>query len=200
MRDLEIRGAGNLLGSQQHGHIVGVGIEMYCRLLEEAIRTLRDGPQSEPRPDPVIELQIDAFIPNDYVEDAMHKIELYQQIAAIRTEAQVSDLLDAMIDRFGDPPEALNNLMSVAKIRNIGRVMGVKSIIEKDDWLEISFTDQPDVNVQGLMDLRARIPGRLKVVAGPPQMIWAKKPADRRESLGSWLLSLFQAIEPTSAP
>jgi len=200
MRDLEIRGAGNLLGSQQHGHIVGVGFEMYCRLLEEAIRTLRDGPQSEPRPDPVIELQIDAYIPNDYVEDAMHKIELYQEIAAIRTEAQVSDLHDAMIDRFGDPPEALNNLMVVAKIRNIARLMGVKSIIEKADWLEISFTDQPDVNVQGLMDFQARMPGRLKVVAGPSHMIWAKKPGDKKESFANWLLSLFQTIAPTAAP
>jgi transcription-repair coupling factor (superfamily II helicase) len=200
MRDLEIRGAGNLLGSQQHGHIVGVGFEMYCRLLEEAIRTLRDGPQAELKPDPVIELHLDAYIPNDYVEDAMHKIELYQQIAAIRTEDQVSDLHDAMIDRFGDPPEALNNLMIVAKIRNIGRMMGVKSIIEKGDWLEISFTDQPDVNVQGLMDLRARTPGRIKVVAGPPQMISAKKPPGSKESLGNWLLSLFQAIAPVETP
>jgi transcription-repair coupling factor (superfamily II helicase) len=200
MRDLEIRGAGNLLGSQQHGHIVGVGFEMYCRLLEEAIRTLRDGPQAEPKPDPLIELQIDAYIPNDYVEDAMHKIELYQQIAAIRTEAQVSDLHDAMIDRFGDPPEALNNLMTVAKLRNIGRLMGVKSIVEKTDWLEISFTDQPDVNVQGLMELRARLPGKIKVIAGPPQMIWVKKPQDRKESFGKWMLSLFQALDPGAAP
>ena len=200
MRDLEIRGAGNLLGAQQHGHIVGVGFEMYCRLLEEAIRTLKDGPQVEVAPDPVIELLLDAFIPNDYVEDAMHKIELYQQIAAVRTEEQVTDLLDAMIDRFGDPPEALNNLMIVAKIRNFSRAMGVKSIIQTGDWVAISFGDKPDVNLQGLLDLRTRIPGRIKVQAGPPQMISVKKAPDTKEHFANWLLSVFQAIAPLPAP
>ena len=200
MRDLEIRGAGNLLGSQQHGHIAGVGFEMYCRLLDEAVRTLRDGPQAEPLPDPVIELKLDAYIPNDYVEDAMHKIELYQQIAAIRTEEQASELMDEMIDRFGDPPEALNNLMIVAKIKNYARAMKTKSIIQKAEWIEIGFTDQPDVNVQNLMDLRAQMPGRLKMIAGPPQMVCIKKPPGTGDLFGNWLLSVFQALAPTVAP
>ena len=200
MRDLEIRGAGNLLGAQQHGHIVGIGFEMYCRLLEEAIRTLKDGPQAETAPDPVIELLLDAYIPNDYVEDAMHKIELYQQIAALRSEEQVADLLDAMIDRFGDPPEALNNLMIVARIKNYARTMGVKSIIQTGDWVTISFTDRPDVNVQGLFELRSRQPNRIKVLAGPPQTISAKKSATGKENFGVWLLSVFQAIAPTASP
>ena len=200
MRDLEIRGAGNLLGAQQHGHIVGIGFEMYCRLLEEAIRTLKDGPQAEVAPDPVIELLLDAYIPNDYVEDAMHKIELYQQIAALRNEEQVADLLDAMIDRFGDPPEALNNLMIVARIKNFARTMGVKSIIQTGDWVTISFTDKPDVNVQGLFELRSRLPGRIKVLAGPPQTISAKKAASGKENFGVWLLSVFQALAPAAAP
>ena len=200
MRDLEIRGAGNLLGSQQHGHIVGIGFEMYCRLLEEAIRTLKDGPQAEAAPDPVIELLLDAYIPNDYVEDAMHKIELYQQIAALRNEDQVADLLDAMIDRFGDPPAALNNLMIVARIKNYARSMGAKSIIQTGDWVAISFGDKPDVNVQGLFELRASAPGRIKVQAGPPEMISVKKAPAGKENFGAWLLSVFQAIAPVTAP
>lgn len=200
MRDLEIRGAGNLLGAQQHGHIAGVGFEMYCRLLDEAVRTLKDGPQVEPLPDPVIELKLDAYIPNDYVEDAMHKIELYQQIAAIQTEAQASDLIDEMIDRFGDPPEALNNLMIVAKIKNVARAMGVKSVIQRADWVEISFTDKPDVNVQGLMDLRTHAPNQVKIIAGPPQMLCVKKASGAGESFGNWLLSVFQKVGPSLAP
>ncbi|MBP2665303.1 MAG: mfd [Firmicutes bacterium] len=200
MRDLEIRGAGNLLGSQQHGHIAGVGFEMYCRLLDEAVRTLKEGPQSEPLPDPVIELKIDAYIPNDYVEDAMHKIELYQQIAAIRTEEQATDLMDEMIDRFGDPPEALNNLMIVAKIKNLARSMGVKSVIQRGDWVELSFTDKPDVNVQGLMELRTQAPNRIRMIAGPPQVLSVRKNPGSGETFGSWLLSVFQKVAPTPAP
>ena len=199
MRDLEIRGAGNLLGAQQHGHIAGVGFEMYCRLLDEAVRELRDGTQAESLPDPVIELKLDAYIPSDYVEDAMHKIELYQQIAALRTEEQASDLMDEMIDRFGDPPEALNNLMIVAKIKNVARAMGVKSVIQRTDWIEIGFTDKPDINMQGLMDLRTQAPNRLKMIAGPPQMLCVKKNPASGESFGSWLLSVFQKIGPPPA-
>ena len=198
MRDLEIRGAGNLLGAQQHGHIAGVGFEMYCRLLDEAVRELREGAQIEQPPDPVMELKLDAYIPNDYVEDAMHKIELYQQIAAIRTEEQATDLLDEMIDRFGDPPPALNNLVLVARIKNLARRMGVKSVIQRGDWVEICFTDKPDVNVQGLMELRAQSPNRVKIIAGPPQMITVKKSATTPVSLGAWLLSVVRQIAPAS--
>lgn len=200
MRDLEIRGAGNLLGAEQHGHIAGVGFEMYCRLLDEAIRTIKDGPLSEPRPDPVIELPIDAYIPNDYVEDAMHKIELYQQIASVRTEEQVSDLIDAIIDRFGEPPEPLNNLMTVARIRNLGRLMGVKSIMERGDWIEISFSDQPDVNVAGLMEFKAKHPARIRILAGPPQMISLKKGAEAKAAPAAWLLAMFLILAHQAAP
>ena len=200
MRDLEIRGAGNLLGSQQHGHIAGVGFEMYCRLLDEAVHELREGVQAELPPDPVIELKLDAYIPNDYVEDAMHKIELYQQIAAIRTDEQATDLLDEIIDRFGDPPPALSNLILVAQIKNLARKMGVKSVIQKGDWVEICFTDTPDVNVTGLMSLRTQAPSRVKIAAGPPQMISVKKTSPAGETFGSWLLAVFRQIGPTASP
>ena len=105
-----------------------------------------------------------------------------------------------MIDRFGDPPEALNNLMIVARIKNFARTMGVKSIIQTGDWVTISFTDRPDVNVQGLFELRSRLPNRIKVLAGPPQTISAKKSATGKENFGVWLLSVFQAIAPTASP
>ena len=199
MRDLEIRGAGNLLGAQQHGHIAGVGFEMYCRLLDEAIHLLRDGFVPEIVPDPVIEIGFDAYIPGDYVEDAMHKIELYQQIAAIRTEAQAAELLDEIIDRFGDPPEPFTNLMAVATVKNIARAMGVKAVLQKNGWLEISFTDKPNVNVQGAMTLRAKAPSRLKMLAGPPQMISVRQPATGANFAG-WLLDVFHALAPVPSP
>ena len=199
MRDLEIRGAGNLLGAQQHGHIAGVGFEMYCRLLDEAIRTLREGPQAEPPPDPMIEVNFDAYIPNDYVEDAMHKIELYQQIASIRTEEQASVLLDEVIDRFGDPPEALENLVTVARIKNLARSMGAKSVLQRGDWIEITFTEKPDVDMQGVLALRAQAPARMRMIAGPPQMLCIRKQSGTREPFRNWLLSVLGKIVPKPA-
>lgn len=199
MRDLEIRGAGNLLGAQQHGHIAGVGFEMYCRLLDEAVSLLRDGSAPEPTPDPVIEIGFDAYIPSEYVEDAMHKIELYQQIASIRSEAQGVELLDEIIDRFGDPPEPFNNLIAVAKVKSIARTLGVKAVLEKNGWLEISFTDKPNVNVQGVMSLKAKSPSKVKILAGPPQKISLRQPAGS-ENLANWLLSSFHALTPEASP
>ena len=84
MRDLEIRGAGNLLGAEQHGHIVSVGFEMYCRLLDEAVHELEgSGKIKEQPPEPVLEFNVDAYISGDYISDAMHKIEIYQRIASM---------------------------------------------------------------------------------------------------------------------
>ena len=161
---------------------------------------LREGVQAELPPDPVIELKLDAYIPNDYVEDAMHKIELYQQIAAIRTDEQATDLLDEIIDRFGDPPPALNNLILVAQIKILARKMGVKSVIQKGDWVEICFTDTPNANVTGLMSLRSQTPSRVKITAGPPQMISVKKATSAGATFGSWLLAVFRQIDPTESP
>ena len=148
----------------------------------------------------MIEITFDAYIPGEYVEDAMHKIELYQQIAAIRTEEQASELMDEVIDRFGDPPAAFNNLMAVAKIKNIARKMGVKAVLQKADWLEISFTDKPDVNVQGIMTLRAKSPSRVKIEAGPPQRICIRQAAAGGGSDAEWLLAVFRKLEPQQSP
>ncbi len=139
MRDLEIRGAGNLLGSQQHGHIASVGFEMYCKLLEEAVDKLQNGEREVPevQPDPIIDLQVEAYIDGDYVSDAMHKIEIYQRIAAIRTNEEIHNLLDELIDRFGEPTPAVMNLLAVARIKNYARTLKIRTISELPKALDI---------------------------------------------------------------
>lgn len=199
MRDLEIRGAGNLLGSQQHGHIAGVGFEMYCRLLEEAVRELKEGPLSEPAPEPVLELAIDAYIPGEYVEDAMHKIELYSQVAAIRSEEQASEFLDEIIDRFGEPPEPLKNLLLVARIKNMARRMGARSVIQKGDLVEITFSEQPVVNLEALMELRSKNPNRIQIIPGPPQALRMKQ-GPQKQPLPDWLLAMLKRMLPEATP
>ena len=175
MRDLEIRGAGNLLGSQQHGHIATVGFEMYCHLLEEAINELKsDKPVAKLKVEPILEINVEAYLNSDYIDNAMHKIEIYQRIAAIRTKEHISLLLDELIDRFGEPPEPVMNLLAVARIKNYARNLGIRSIIEKMNYIEITFSDMPNVEIEHMLKLKATLGGVIKIIPGPPEVIQLK--------------------------
>ena len=113
MRDLEIRGAGNLLGAAQSGFIASVGFETYCELLAEAIAERRGAPAAlEERQEAVIDVKIDAFIPNDYISQVSQKIAVYQQLAKARTEAEVEEVAAGVRDRFGAFPEPLAQISS----------------------------------------------------------------------------------------
>ncbi|SMD04368.1 transcription-repair coupling factor (superfamily II helicase) [Sporomusa malonica] len=169
MRDLEIRGAGNILGREQHGHIVSVGFEMYCRLLDEAVEELKTGNTVSLPPDTTIELNIDAYLTGDYISDAMHKIEIYQRIAAVRQEAHLIELIDELIDRFGEPPLPVTNLLAVARIKNMARQIGVRTIAERGGWVEVVFGDTPNVADGGLVNSRNLFPGKLAFIPGPPE-------------------------------
>ena len=153
MRDLEIRGAGNLLGSQQHGHIASVGFEMYCKLLEEAVDKLQHGEKevAEVQPDPIIDLQIEAYIDGDYVSDAMHKIEIYQRIAGVRSNEEIRALLDELIDRFGEPSQAVMNLLEVARIKNYARELKIRTIAELPKALDLYILPGHRLPAKGLI-------------------------------------------------
>src|SRR5690606_15388597 len=116
MRDLEIRGAGNILGAEQHGFIATVGFELYCKLLDESVKELR-GEMVPQLPDPTIELNVDAFIPDSYVGDSRHKVELYKKVMAVSSEEDAADLEAEIRDRFGRLPAAVQNLLAVARIK-----------------------------------------------------------------------------------
>ncbi|XER04857.1 Transcription-repair-coupling factor [Sporomusa rhizae] len=168
MRDLEIRGAGNILGREQHGHIVSVGFEMYCRLLDEAVEELKTGKVYVPPPEPSIELTVDAYLTGDYISDAMQKIEIYQRIAAIRDESHLTELTDELIDRFGEPPLPVINLLKVARIKNLARHLGIRSIVERNGRVEITF-ENPNVVPEGLLQAKNLFPGKLAFMPGPPE-------------------------------
>lgn len=186
MRDLEIRGAGNILGAQQHGHMVSVGFEMYCRLLEDAIRELRHQPAAVAS-EPVFELNVDAYLPEQYVDDAGQKIDIYRRIAAARDEAVLDDIADELMDRFGDMPQPVVNLLTVAKLRVLAGRLGVAAVVEKSDRITITFTNQPRVAVENILALKAAHPGRLTLVAGPPAAIYVRKTGLRPPQVLTWL-------------
>lgn len=130
MRDLEIRGAGNLLGPEQHGQISAVGFELYCRLLDEAIREKKGEVQPE-LPEPVIEIPGDAYIPSEYINDHKQKVEIYKKIANINSVESVEFILDELIDRYGEPPQPVLNLINIAKIKVKAKQAGFASLTKE---------------------------------------------------------------------
>ena len=154
MRDLQIRGAGNLLGAQQHGHIAGVGFEMYCQLLEDAVKKLQNKKvERVDDPDPVISLPNEAFIDRNYISNSGDKIEIYRRLAVMREDVEVKDLRAELIDRFGKITEPVENLLLVARIRIAAKNLAVTSIQEKNLRVEIVFTDVKKISAQGVIEL-----------------------------------------------
>ncbi|HHW13975.1 MAG TPA: transcription-repair coupling factor, partial [Firmicutes bacterium] len=127
MRDLEIRGAGNLLGPEQHGFVAAVGFELYCRLLEDAVRELK-GQKGPELPEPTLDLPVDAYLPDGYIPDGRQKVEIYKKILAVTGEEEARELTDELIDRFGEPPEPVVALLRVAKLKAAARRVQVQSV------------------------------------------------------------------------
>mgnify|MGYP002570446110 FL=1 len=141
MRDLEIRGAGNILGAEQSGHLAAVGYDMYMKLLGEAVREKRGIIKKET--DCTVKLKINAYIPETYIRDINTRIEIYKEISSIDTDEDYSDIVDELIDRFGDPPPEIIALLDIAKCRSIGRKVGITSVVEKDLNLLIYTEEEP---------------------------------------------------------
>ena len=143
MRDMEIRGAGNLLGAQQHGNIAAVGFAMYAAMLEEAIvKAQKKDMPDRPLPAPVVDVGIDAFIDSDYIHDEARKISVYQRLLQIDTKAGLDDFVDELIDRFGSPTKPVERLIKLAMIKEGARALGMKSVIHKDGNILFTWQDE----------------------------------------------------------
>ncbi|MEG2429037.1 MAG: TRCF domain-containing protein, partial [Oscillospiraceae bacterium] len=135
MRDLEIRGAGNILGAKQHGHMEAVGYDMYLRLLSEAISLKKGEPVSNKTFECLIDLRLDAHIPENYIEDTSNRIDIYRRIASIKSQEDSLDVTDELIDRFGEPPKSVLSLVDVALLRNTLASFGFEEISEKPNGI-----------------------------------------------------------------
>lgn len=132
LRDLEIRGAGSILNGKQHGHIETVGYDMYLRLLSEAIAEERGDEPAKRAEDCVVDIQIDAHIPENYIESLSQRIDTYKKIAVIETPEESMELIDEFIDRYGEPPKAILGLVSVALLRNTAAKLGITEISQRN--------------------------------------------------------------------
>ncbi len=138
MRDLEIRGAGNILGSEQHGFIASVGFELYCRLLEESVKQLK-GEVVQELPQPVLDLNVDAYVPDEYVDDSRQKVEIYKKVVAVKDLDGVDALAREAADRFGPVPEPVENLFQVARVKILARDVGITSLTREKDSVLLKF-------------------------------------------------------------
>ena len=164
MRDLEIRGAGNVLGPEQSGHMMSVGYDLYLKLLEEAVQEEK-GETPKPRVDCAAELLLSANLPSGYVPDAGQRVDLYRRIALIRTEEQKSDMLDELIDRFGEPPAEAVALLDIALLRSQASEQGISEIKQQDGRLLLTFAETDFARLSALCGDDA-FRGRLLLNAG----------------------------------
>ena len=163
MRDMEIRGAGNLLGAQQHGHMEAVGYDMYLRLLGEAVNEEKGLPASDREAECLIDLQVSAHIPESYISSNAQRLDIYRRIADIRTHEDSLDVYDELIDRFGEPPEAVQGLIDVALLRNMAANVGIYEVKQQEDSLLLY---QRKLNMEIGARLSAALKGRVMISAG----------------------------------
>lgn len=163
MRDLELRGAGNLLGAKQHGHMADVGYDMYMKLLGEAVSSAKGEAPSGVDLDCVIDVQTEAHIPESYISNINQRLEIYRRIADIRTDNDASDVIDELIDRFGDVPKAVSGLINIALVRSKAEKLGIYEIKQQPDNMLV-YVKQ--LKSQAVADIIGRFKGRAMLNAG----------------------------------
>ncbi|NLP43034.1 MAG: transcription-repair coupling factor [Peptococcaceae bacterium] len=157
MRDLEIRGAGNFIGAEQHGHLASVGFSLYMRMLKEAVQELK-GEAVEETFEPSIDIQVKALLPDEYIVDKQLKATLYQRILAITTEEEISDILDEFVDRFGTPPEEVENLLNIVRVKIQAKELKIEQIIQQKQNIALKFAVDPGLSGTELMEFASNCP------------------------------------------
>ncbi len=183
MRDLEIRGAGDVLGPEQSGHLSTVGYDMYVKLIEQAVGEAQ-GIEQTPELDTRVELSIDAFLPQDYVPREQLRVEVYKRIAMIEDEAGRMDIEEELIDRFGDIPEPVENLMLIAQLRGVTRKLGISHVSLRADGIHMRVDERfmPDPGM--LYEAVAGADERLRFVIGKhPELMLSQKGLTAEEAL-----------------
>lgn len=140
MRDLEIRGAGNMMGSAQHGHMAAIGYDLYCRMLEDTIKIIKGEIEKEPI-ETTVDLKVDAYIPGTYIEDEIQKIEVYKKIAAIESIDDYMDIKAELEDRYSEIPDPVYNLMDIAYIKSRAKILSIEEIKETPKEIKFIFAD-----------------------------------------------------------
>lgn len=165
MRDLEIRGAGNVLGAEQHGHMAAVGYDLYCKMLNDAVQMYKGEKQYEDF-ETTIDVDIDAFIPNSYIKNEYQKLNIYKRVAGIETEEEYSDMQDELIDRFGDMPKPVENLLLVAYMKSKAHKLYITDVTSDKKIMTLKMHKNAPVDVTKIPALLDKYKYKLKFING----------------------------------
>ncbi len=185
LRDLEIRGAGNVLGPEQHGHMAAVGYDMYCKLLSQAVAELTGEPVKEEIPEATIEVLIDAYIDPEYVPNDSAKLDIYKRIASLSGEDEAMDMRDELIDRFGDIPKETENLIQVALVKALATSCGFTTVHIEKGYGELKYEANGKVNPRALLQLVGEYGDKLKFNASEHPSITLRVPMDNAAAVGA---------------
>lgn len=166
MRDLEIRGAGNLLGAEQSGHMESVGYDLYCKMLNEAVKKLKGELKEEDSFDTTVDLDMDAYIPSTYIKNEMQKLDMYKRVAGIENEEEFMDMQEELMDRFGEIPTSVNNLLNIALLKSMAHSVYVTNLVQKGNELKFVLYAKAKFNVEKIPDLLTDYNNELKLVPG----------------------------------
>ncbi|MBQ0018206.1 MAG: transcription-repair coupling factor [Clostridiales bacterium] len=166
MRDLEMRGAGNILGEAQSGHIEGIGYELYCKEIDAAVRRLRGEQVPETRAEITIDIKTQASIPASYITDESLRLQAYKKIACINSQDDADELYDEFVDRYGDVPDETLNLIRVAEIRSHAEAVGVELIAQRGDRINLKFAETNNVDAYMLILAKEEVGDTLTIMSG----------------------------------
>lgn len=166
-RDLEIRGTGNLLGPEQHGQIAAVGIDLYCRLIESTVKELKGQAVAEPV-EPVIRLEAEGYLPEVYIEDSNIRLQLYKRLAAFSVLSEVSALREELVDRFGEPPQETERLLTAMALRILSRTLHIREVVAAGKTIRIVFSESPPLAPDKVATLLREEGGRLRYIPKSP--------------------------------
>ncbi|MDY6221798.1 MAG: transcription-repair coupling factor [Candidatus Alectryocaccobium sp.] len=172
MRDLEIRGAGNLLGAEQSGHMEDVGYDLYCKMLTEAVNEAK-GIEEEDDFETSIDIKADAFIPQTYISNEKQRLEIYKKIAAVEDEAQRDEILEELIDRFSDPPKSVQNLLFIARLKAQAHRLYFTEIKQLGNEMQLSFYEKAKIKAENIPKVTEELGNRIKfIVKDGPRFIY----------------------------
>lgn len=195
MKDLEIRGAGNLLGKKQHGHMEAVGYDLYCKMLNEAVKNLKGIPTTLEDFNTLVDLDVDAFIPPTYIVNEVQKLDIYKRIASVENTTESEEMRGELLDRFGAVPKSVENLLRIALIRVQAHQIYITEIKGKNERIQIFMKPDAAIEPTKIPQLLAAFPQKLNFVAkGNPYFVYRYKKLDLVEKDAEQLLSLTEEL------